>query len=91
MAARNRERPGSDVLAGRPSIIEQNKQNELSSHLDCCLPQPSRHAVNALARSWRCCSEMRSARTRLFTIRRAISTRQIMQGSLVDLRPQTEQ
>ena len=91
MAARNRGRPGRDVLARRPSIVEQNKQHKLSSQFDCCLSQSSRHAVSAVTLFWRSCSEVRSARARSFTIRRAISTRQIAQGSLADLRPQTEQ
>jgi hypothetical protein len=91
MAARDRERPGRDVLAGRPSIVEEDKQHALPCELDRRLAQTSRHGVNAAAPFRRCRSAMRSARARSFTIRRAISVPHSVQGSDADFRPHTEQ
>jgi len=91
VAARDRERPCRDVLAGRPSIIEEDKHHSLSSQLDCRLSQSLRHAANAWAGFRRWCSAMRSARRRSFTILRAISSVHTVQGSFADFRPQSEQ
>jgi hypothetical protein len=91
VAAGDGKRPRRDVLAGRPSIIEEDEHHALSPQLDRRVPQPSRHVVASSARLWRSSSEMRSLRALSFTIRRAISSPQSEQGSVADFRPQTEQ
>jgi hypothetical protein len=89
VAARNRKRAGSHVLACRPSVIEQHKQDRLSPQLDGRLSQSSRHVRSAASSAN--LTFMRSARARSLMTRRASSKPQRVHGSLMDARPQIEQ
>jgi hypothetical protein len=44
VATRNRERPGSHMLTGCPSVIKQNIEDRLSVDMNCRNSQSVRHA-----------------------------------------------